>query len=94
MTRETHTDNPNPRRRQGLGRGLGALLGRSTPRTDEEVDELHFQGEEGGVRELPIMAIQANPHQPRARFGPGLGPTGGGAGAASRETGRWWWPES
>ena len=71
MTRETHTDNPNPRRRQGLGRGLGALLGRSTPRTDEEVDELHFQGEEGGVRELPIMAIQANPHQPRARFGPG-----------------------
>ena len=38
---------------------------------DEEADELRDQTEKGGVLELPIGAIQANPHQPRARFGPG-----------------------
>ncbi len=70
MTRETPPGNPNPRRRHGLGRGLGALLGRATARGDDDVSELAAQAETGGIRELPIAAIQANPRQPRARFEP------------------------
>ena len=69
MTRETSPGNPNPRRRHGLGRGLGALLGRANARGDDDVSEL-AQAETGGIRELPITAIQANPRQPRARFEP------------------------
>ena len=68
MTRETPPGNPNSRRRHGLGRGLGALLGRATARGDDNVSELAAQAETGGIRELPIAAIQANPRQPRARF--------------------------
>lgn len=70
MTRETRADDPNPRRRQGLGRGLGALLGRAAARGEDHADQLRTQAEEGGVRQLPVAAIQANPHQPRARFEP------------------------
>ena len=69
MTRETSPGNLSPRRRHGLGRGLGALLGRANARGDDDVSEL-AQAETGGIRELPIAAIQANPRQPRARFEP------------------------
>ena len=71
MSQDSRFDNPSQRRRQGLGRGLGALLSRTTPYADVEDEETQSQSENSGVLELPIGAIQANPHQPRARFGPG-----------------------
>ena len=71
MSRDSSSDNPIQRRRQGLGRGLGALLSRTTPYPEEEFDEAQSRSEGSGVLELPIGSIQANPHQPRARFGPG-----------------------
>ncbi len=71
MSQDSSLNNPSQRRRQGLGRGLGALLSRTTPYVEEEVDELQSRTEGSGLLELPISAIQANPHQPRARFGPG-----------------------
>lgn len=71
MSQGSSSNNPSQRRRQGLGRGLGALLSRTTPYPDEEFDEAQSRSEGSGVLELPIGSIQANPHQPRARFGPG-----------------------
>ena len=70
MSRETGTDHGNPRRRHGLGRGLGALLGRSTIRGESEAGEQAARTNEEGIREIPIEEIQPNPHQPRTRFEP------------------------
>lgn len=70
MSRETGSDQPNPRRKHGLGRGLGALLGR-TPLLEE--DESEDQGDlsnEDGIYEIPVDDIEPNPHQPRTRFEP------------------------
>jgi len=44
--------------RRGLGRGLGALLGDSTPAT----------GEREPPREIPVDRITPNPYQPRKSF--------------------------
>ena len=62
------TDEVNPQRRSGLGRGLGALITRSMPSDGPEAEQLRVQAEAGGIRELPIDEIQANPHQPRTLF--------------------------
>ena len=70
MSRETGTDHGNPRRRHGLGRGLGALLGRATTRGESEAGEQDAQTNEAGIREIPVDEIQPNPHQPRTRFEP------------------------
>ena len=70
MSRETGTDHGNPRRRHGLGRGLGALLGRATTRGESEAGEQDGQTNEAGIRDIPIDEIQPNPHQPRTRFEP------------------------
>ena len=70
MSRETGTDHSNPRRRHGLGRGLGALLGRADSHDEVEVEEEADQGSDGGIGEVPVDAIEPNPHQPRTRFEP------------------------
>ena len=70
MSRETGTDHGNPRRRHGLGRGLGALLGRATTRDESEAGEQAGQTNEAGIRDIPIDEIQPNPQQPRTRFEP------------------------
>lgn len=71
MTREGETDHLNSRQRQGLGRGLGALLGRAAGREKADTEIEESQPGPGGARELPINAIQPNPRQPRSRFEPG-----------------------
>jgi ParB family chromosome partitioning protein len=50
----------------GLGRGLSALLDEAvrTPRAASEPDEV----QRGGVREIELALIRANPHQPRKAF--------------------------
>ena len=50
----------------GLGRGLSALLDEAvrTPRTASEPGEV----QRGGVREVELALIRANPHQPRKQF--------------------------
>ena len=50
----------------GLGRGLSALLDEAvrTPRAPSEPDEV----QRGGVREIELALIRANPHQPRKAF--------------------------
>ena len=70
MSRETGTDHGNPRRRHGLGRGLGALLGRATTRDESGAGEQAAQTNEEGIRDIPIDEIQPNPQQPRTRFEP------------------------
>ena len=70
MSRETGTDHGNPRRRHGLGRGLGALLGRATTRGESEAGEQAAHRNEEGIGDIPIDEIQPNPHQPRTRFEP------------------------
>lgn len=62
------TDEVNPQRRSGLGRGLGALITRSMASDGPAAEQLRVQAEAGGIRELPIDEIQANPHQPRTLF--------------------------
>lgn len=70
MSRETGSDQLNPRRRHGLGRGLGALLGRSPLQVEDESEEQPDPVSDEGIRELPVDEIQPNPHQPRTRFEP------------------------
>ncbi|MGB3617398.1 MAG: ParB/RepB/Spo0J family partition protein [Catalinimonas sp.] len=62
-----NTDKKTLRKRNALGRGLGALLD-DTPRED---------GQEGGrltaanlMREIPVELIETNPYQPRTHFDP------------------------
>ena len=55
------------RKGKGLGMGLQALLGESSPRSKEAVD---LQSPtEGGVREIEVARIRPNPDQPRSQFG-------------------------
>lgn len=70
MSRGTGADQFNPRRRHGLGRGLGALLGRSDSQDEVEAEEEVDQGSDGGISEVPVDSIEPNPHQPRTRFEP------------------------
>lgn len=70
MSRETGSDQLNPRRRHGLGRGLGALLGRSPLQDEDKSEEQLDPVSDEGIRELPVDEIQPNPHQPRTRFEP------------------------
>lgn len=60
----------NPRRRRGLGRGLGALITNSAVAAEQERETLIQQAEEGGIRLLPVDEIVPNPHQPRTLFNP------------------------
>ncbi len=46
--------------RTALGKGLGALI--------PDADDRATIGTSGGIRELPVDAIEANPEQPRTRF--------------------------
>ena len=48
MSQDSGLNNPSQRRRQGLGRGLGALLSRTSPYMEEEVDEVQSQTEGSG----------------------------------------------
>ena len=70
MSRDTGSDHLNPRRRHGLGRGLGALLGRSPHLDEDESEELADPASDDGIRELSVDEIEPNPHQPRTRFEP------------------------
>ena len=70
MNRETGSDHLNPRRKHGLGRGLGALLGRSPHQDEDESEEQADPAGDGGIHEVPVDEIEPNPHQPRARFEP------------------------
>ena len=63
-------DDMNPRRRHGLGRGLGALLGRSTADDEHEPEEQAEPASDEGIRDVSIDEIEPNPHQPRSRFDP------------------------
>lgn len=67
------TSNVNPRRRPGLGRGLGALIidtstaADETPPVDSKpADETTVPS--NGIQRCAIDAIQPNPHQPRTHF--------------------------
>jgi len=60
----------NPRKRRGLGRGLGALITSSSVAGEQERAALIQQAEAGGIRELPVADIIPNPHQPRTVFNP------------------------
>ena len=51
-----------------MGRGLGALLGRTAPHDESEEVEQAAPTVEEGTREIAIEEIQPNPHQPRTRF--------------------------
>ena len=51
-----------------MGRGLGALLGRTAPHDESEEVEQAAPTVEEGTREIAIGEIQPNPHQPRTRF--------------------------
>lgn len=54
-----------------MGRGLGALLGRSdTPREEVEPEEHDDPESDGGISEVSVDDIEPNPHQPRTRFEP------------------------
>ena len=73
MTRESGTGQGSDRRRQGLGRGLGALLGRSAAESErvtgpDAQDEQEEQPSDGGVLSVSIDDIDANPQQPRTNF--------------------------
>ena len=70
MSRGTGADQFNPRRRHGLGRGLGALLGRSDSQDEVESEEQVNRESNGGISEVPVDSIEPNPHQPRTRFEP------------------------
>ncbi|MBX3049840.1 MAG: ParB/RepB/Spo0J family partition protein [Caldilineaceae bacterium] len=59
-----------PRRRRGLGRGLGALISSSSVAGEQEREALIAQAEAGGIRLLPVAEIIPNPHQPRTVFNP------------------------
>ncbi len=58
----------SPKRRTGLGRGLGALI-LNTEVSEEAGDSAH-RGEQGapGVRQVALASISPNPRQPRTRF--------------------------
>lgn len=60
----------NPKRRSGLGRGLGALIVNTD--TASPSPDVVAQAEAGGIRLLAVNAIGPNPHQPRASFDPDL----------------------
>ena len=68
MSRETGLGQGSERRRQGLGRGLGALLGRAAAEGAGEADEQDGKPSEGGVLDISVDEIQPNPHQPRSSF--------------------------
>ena len=51
--------------RHGLGRGLGALL---PPAPSPATESVARDSDRGGVQELPVDAIHANPNQPRKDF--------------------------
>ena len=70
MSRETGSDHLNPRRKHGLGRGLGALLGRSPSQDEDESEEQADLASDDGIHEVSIDEIEPNPHQPRTRFEP------------------------
>lgn len=70
MSRETGSGQLNPRRKHGLGRGLGALLGRSPHQDEDEPEEQADPASDGGIHEVPVDEIEPNPHQPRTRFEP------------------------
>ncbi len=68
MSRETGLGQGSERRRQGLGRGLGALLGRAAAESAGEADEQDGLPREGGVLDISVDEIQPNPQQPRSSF--------------------------
>ncbi|MDE0078954.1 MAG: ParB/RepB/Spo0J family partition protein [Caldilineaceae bacterium] len=70
MSRETGSDHLNPRRKHGLGRGLGALLGRSPSQDEDESEVQADPASDDGIHEVSIDEIEPNPHQPRTRFEP------------------------
>ncbi len=67
------SSNANPRRRPGLGRGLGALIIDTSTAADETppVDSASADSAPAptnGIQRCAIDAIQPNPHQPRTHF--------------------------
>lgn len=67
------TSNANPRRRPGLGRGLGALIIDTSTAADETppVDSAPADSTTAptnSIQRCAVAAIQPNPHQPRTHF--------------------------
>ena len=57
------------RPRRGLGRGLDALLGSTTPALDAALARpVAAAREEGGLVEIPVDRVRPNPEQPRQHF--------------------------
>ena len=59
-----------PKKRTGLGKGLGALLGDQEKSSSEtqEASALPAFGQSSGIMAIPLSAIETNPFQPRTHF--------------------------
>jgi len=60
------TDNKLPKRRNALGRGLGALLDDSTNTAEKMSGSV--AGTANAIGEIPVAQIEVNPFQPRTEF--------------------------
>ncbi|MDN3670155.1 ParB/RepB/Spo0J family partition protein [Echinicola jeungdonensis] len=61
-------DNQKPtKRKNALGRGLGALL-QDSPQQRSRPEEEQDQNPVAGINEVPLSEIQVNPYQPRTHF--------------------------
>jgi len=56
-----------PKKRNALGRGLGALLDDSSP-LDSRFESRDTGHQAGSINEIPIEQIETNPFQPRSHF--------------------------
>lgn len=56
--------------KRGLGRGLGALLGESSPITEVPAPGAVGPAVVDAIRQIPVERIRPNPHQPRKTFDP------------------------
>ena len=61
------TAKKSPKRRNALGRGLGALLD-DTPSNEEKMLEDALGGSTGKIDEIDVNDIEVNPYQPRNYF--------------------------
>ena len=61
------TAKKSPKRRNALGRGLGALLD-DTPSNEEKILEDALGGSTGKIDEIEVNDIEVNPYQPRNYF--------------------------
>ncbi|MFA0960780.1 ParB/RepB/Spo0J family partition protein [Roseivirga sp. BDSF3-8] len=62
------SDKKPTKRRNALGRGLGALLEDSDTSKGKERGSGREGGEVGSINEIPLTHIETNPYQPRVHF--------------------------